>query len=103
MNLDQLPLSAQSPRIITNNAPRNMLYWHDLTAKEQENFDWMEDPEAEDFFRYKGYVYALCEFMRCPQQVVSFHGWHGYTSEGFFSGIVVKVIDDQVIVGRYYS
>lgn len=92
--------------IITNNQPRQLIYGHELTEKEKEDFDYLDDIDGHDFFRYKGQVYDPCEFMRIENHPDSdFNSWQGYSSDTFFSGIVLKYNDDMesVIVGRYYS
>ena len=94
-------------KIKTNNVPRAILNWFDLSKKEQKEFDWMEeaDKESASFVRYKGWVYSLSEFMRVENDH-NLKGWDGYSSNSFFSGILVKFIKDDydhVIVGTYLS
>lgn len=94
--------------VITNNVPRPVLYWDDLTPKEQAEFDYVgNDPYNYSFFRFKGWVYDLGEFMRIPDgvQYDSWRDWHGYQSDTFFSGVLVKVNyrEETVIVGRFYT
>jgi hypothetical protein len=88
--------------IITNNVPRDVLYSHELPAKELAEFDYLDNPEEASFFRYKGEVYDLGEFMRGGGELSA---WDGYQSDSYFSGILVKYAQDneRVIVGRYYS
>lgn len=94
-------------KIISNNQPRPLLRWWDLTEKEQQEFDWLETVEEQscaDFFRYKGQVYCLDEFTNLKDG--PFSGWDGVYAGSFFSGVLVKfinVFDDEIIVGRYYS
>lgn len=93
--------------VITNNSPRPVLFWDDLTPEEQKEFDYVgNDPYMYSFFRYKGHVYDLGEFMRIPDgiQYADWKDWHGYQSDTFFSGVLVKVnySESTVIVGRYY-
>ena len=91
-------------QIKTNNQPRPLLGWDELTSKEQKEFDWIEDPmdTGLDFFRYKGWVYSLEEFLVAPYP--DFEGWDGYHSDSFFSGILVKYDgDEQVILATYFS
>lgn len=96
--------------IRTNNAKRDILDAWQLTDKERKEFDYLDwgaiekGEDSASFFRYKKQVYDLGEFVRVP------HGsrlnkWHGYTSETFFSGVVIKYCEDTecVIVGYYYS
>ena len=102
-------------RIITNHHRRLMLYWCDLTPAEQGEFDWLDDPDTADFFRFKGQVYCTQEFMRIEHHPnEEFSSWDGYSSDSFFSGILVKYpyLDnepdygydtDRIIVGWYLS
>lgn len=93
--------------IKTNNKPRFLVYGYELTEKEKSEFDWMEKEELEtaEFFRYKNRVYAVSEFLRVPEDSESFKGWDGYSSDSFFSGVIVKFCDDceSVIIGTYFS
>ena len=97
-------------KIKTNNQPRDILTWYDLTPAEQKEFDYLEEGEG-SFFRYKGWVYDLGEFMRTDVSIVlhpqrdSLEKWHGYASGSYFSGVLVRYTSncDQVIVGQYFS
>lgn len=103
-------------KIITNHVPRDVLYAWDLTGAEQSEFDYIdwglvENGESNpEFFRYKGEVYDLGEFLTTSElsRGAGHHDladWDGYQSDSFFSGIVVKYVDDyeRVIVGRFMS
>jgi hypothetical protein len=89
--------------IKTNNVPRDLIYWCELTSKEQKEFDYLEDKSGEQFFRYKGNVYHLGEFQHTEH--LPFQGWNGYASDSYFSGVLIKLVSDyeQVIVATYYS
>ena len=89
-------------KIKTNNQPRDILTWYDLTPAEQKEFDYLEDGEG-SFFRYKNWVYDLGEFMRFDHTAIP-GDWHGYASDSFFSGTLVRFTSDyeQVIVGTYF-
>jgi hypothetical protein len=53
--------------IKTNNVPRDVLCWWDLTKKEQAEFDYLDSEGRQNeaqFFRYKKWVYDLGEFVR---------------------------------------
>lgn len=54
------------------------------------------------FFNYKNAWFDTCEFMRTPSAL---NAWDGYQSDTFFSGTLVRYVDDfeRVIVGRYFS
>ena len=90
-------------RIITNNQPRQLIYGYELTEKQRQDFDYLEDIDGNNFVKYKGNIYDVSEFMS-THNMDSLKGWDGYSSDSFFSGILIKYIDsDTVIVGRYYS
>ena len=88
--------------IITNNSPRPLIDFCQLTVKEQnEQRESFINAECLDYFRYKGRVYTTEDFMRCPEPLKD---WDGYESDTFFSGTLIKLLDDdRLIVGRYYS
>lgn len=92
--------------IRTNNKPREIIHACQLTEKEIAEFDYLEGERLEfsSFFRYKGNVYDLGEFMLCPSGF-QFEGWTGYYSDSAFSGILIKYCNDfdHVIVGQYFS
>lgn len=97
--------------IITNNKPRHIIYGFELSNKEKEQFDYLDNIDECSFFRYKGEIYDLKEFMRIdralaphPQQK-GWESWQGYSSDSCFSGVLVRYTSDyeSVIVGRYYS
>ncbi len=96
--------------IITNNHPRLLLCWHDLTKAERESFDYLDTDESREFasfFRYRGAAYDLGEFMRCPSGA-EFKGWDAYSADSFYSGILIRLgkdcyNGDSVIVARYFS
>lgn|SRR5574343_179876 len=102
-------------KIITNNQPRFTIGSYELTEEERKEFDylnWEAIDKGEDsatFFRYKGQLYDLGEFMGVPDTMENCHGfkgWQGYQSDSFFSGILIKYIPDdyeQIIVGQYFS
>ena len=76
--------------ITTNNHFRDILTAYDLTANEIKEFDYLAEGEG-SFFRYKGEVYDLGEFMRWdnPASPTS-KDWDGFRSDSYFSGIAVK-------------
>ena len=98
---------SDSLRIFTNNIPRPIVYGYELTDKEREDFDYYDNDEILDamFFRYKSQVYDLGEFMRLDRYSPFPKIWHGYMSDSYFSGVLVRYTDDQdnVIVGWYCS
>ena len=92
-------------KIRTNNKPRHIVYGFELSDKEKQAFDYLaNDLDDASFFRYKGQVYDLGEFMRIEENS-PLSGWHGYASDSFFSGLVVKYCNEyeSVTVGQYFS
>ena len=90
--------------IITNNQPRNLLYGSELTDKQKEDFDYIDDIDSHDFISYKGRIYDPSEFMRTEEKG-DFAAWQGYSSDSAFSGVLLRYTEDQeqVIMGTYYS
>jgi hypothetical protein len=106
--------------IKTNNVPRDVLCWWDLTKKEQAEFDYLDSEGRQNeaqFFRYKKWDYDLGEFVRVVPRsdlVGMEHpaedgspllGWDGICTDSFFSAIVVKWANDyeSVTVGLALS
>lgn len=98
-------------QIRCNNIPRPIIYGFELNEKQRQEFDYFDDIDGEKFFKYKGQIYDLSEFMGIREPVksnVQFKGWDkfdGYLSDSFFSGVLVKYLEDDesVIVGMYFS
>jgi len=99
-------------QIVTNHKPRPVIDGYELTATEREQFDYYDWQAIEDgttspqFFRYKGELYDLGEFFTTSEiHTVDLTAWHGYMSDSFFSGILVRYSDDfeEVTVGTYYN
>ena len=99
--------------IKTNNIPRETYQIFQLDEKEQQQvrkqFDYYNEEELQEqnFFKYKNHWYCLSDFLRLENSE-ELKGWDGYISDSYFSGVVVKFVDDfmsdySVIVGRYYS
>lgn len=90
-------------KIMTNNKPRQLIYGYELSDKQKQDFDYIEDIDSHDFVKYKNNIYDLSEFMRVENND-SLKGWEGYSSDSYFSGTLVKYIDDDnVIMGWYYQ
>lgn len=89
-------------KIKTNNQPRDILSWYDLTPAEQKEFDYLEEGEG-SFFRYKGWVYDLGEAMRVDHSSIP-DKWQGYYSGTAFSGVLIRYTSDynQIIAGMYF-
>lgn len=91
--------------IKTDNKRREILYWFDLTPKEQEEHkDDYDSVQESSFVRYRGYLYDLGECMALDKHPESdLRDWDGYWGDTYFSSTICKTIDsDWVIMGRAY-
>ena len=82
-----------------------LLTAYDLTENELKEFDYLEEGEG-SFFRYKGEVYDLGEFMAWDNPASPTRGdWDGCRGDSYFSGLVVKYDEccEMVKVGLYLS
>lgn len=94
----------------TNNQPRDVLRWYDLTAKERAEFDYIDTEQKQDeaeFMRYLGSCHDLHDMERglgMSEMPAQFKGWDNYKSDSFFSGILIRWVDEgeRVIAARYY-
>ncbi len=106
-------------KIYTNNQPRDFIDPSDLTEEERERFDYVDMASAHgEFLRYQGHAYHLSEFIRIEPPGIAgspsairvtedslFCGWHGVAADSYFSGVLIRIIDDaeQAVLGRYTS
>lgn len=77
-----------------------------LYSKLREQFDYLNEEQFDnnEFFQYKGHWYDVAEFMRIENNSAFGKQWDGYSSDSYFSGIVLKYCyDGTVIVGTYFS
>lgn len=106
--------------ITTNNVPRPLIYGMDLTPKEAKDFDYIDAEEfpTHNFFRYRGDVYDLQEFVRIVKKGESGgpfahcdHGgtlkeWDAIATDSYFSAVVIRFTDDtfeEIVVGLELS
>lgn len=96
----------------TNNVPRDIIEAYELSADEREQFDYLKwdaierGEDSASFFRFKGDLYDLGEFMRWDNPMSpTRHGWDGYRSDSYFSGLVVRYVDnfERVVVGTFFA
>lgn len=103
-------------KIVTNNHPRPLLTWIELTITERKEFDYIDVNDHDEvyhprFVRAYGNVYDIDDFEHInPSNPLK--GWGGFISESFWDGIVVKYAKpfdkyqsdyDFVVIGRYYD
>ena len=82
-------------KVYTNKHKRQFKYRNEVPNDVlQDDFDWLDDDSSYDgFIHYRGNWYHVSEFMRCDDNS-PFNGWHGYHSDSFFSGILIRLSDD---------
>jgi len=112
----KLPLDMYDIRdgfeITTNHNPRPLLFWGELTEKERAEFDFFDTTCGMDYFRFKGEVYSLGQFVppsgrwSCLADGHPFSQWDGCMPDSFFSAVVIKyprefghVDSENIIVG----
>ena len=98
-------------RITTNHVPRDIVDAWELTAEERAEFDYLDwdaidrGEDSASFVRYRGELVDLAEFgvWTNPESPLRAGGWDGFRSDSYFSGLLVRYVDDfeRVIVGRY--
>lgn len=100
------------PTITTNNVPRDILDAYELAPAERADFDYLDwsaierGEDSASFFRYRGQLYDLGEFERWDNPASPTRlGWDGFRSDSYFSGIVVRYVDDceRIVVGTVLS
>ena len=80
-----------------------LLTFNELKPKEQSEFDYIEDSEKDyqRFFRAFKWIYDANDMMCIEDKNLDYHVYHGET---FFSGIFVKICDDdRVKVVQYFT
>lgn len=96
--------------LTTNRQPRDTVSWHDLPAKEQEIFDYIEgeDQYTSRLFQYRGSWYDYYEFEQASEFFQA-EGWDGMQAQSAFDAILITYfdkdgdfLDDQVIVGHIH-
>lgn len=103
---------------VTNNVPRELFSWSELSEKAKENFDYIADiirenpddynPYAAHFVEYLGEWYDLDEFTITPG--VKAAGWNVVQADSYFSATLCRYFDregnymgDYVVMGRCWS
>lgn len=95
-------------RVITNHVPRDVIEAHELTAAERADFDYLNwdaidrGEDSAQLVRYRGELYDLGEFTVWDNPASpTREKWDGFLSDSFFSGLVVRYVEDceRVIVG----
>lgn len=88
--------------IKTNNVPRDIISGFELPDNIKPEFDYMDNVEGGSFIRYKNDYYDIGDFVRTDNNG-HLKEWDGYTAETYFSGVAIKLVDDdQAIMCSYY-
>ena len=100
-------------QIITNNIPRPVLHCFELPKRYWKEVDFNPEDSEDDrsFVVYKDNAISLGDFMTTRPGPWShglpetFHGWDGYASDSFFSGTLIKLVEDgeMAILATYLS
>jgi hypothetical protein len=90
-------------KIITNNKPRFLISGYELPDNIKECFDYIDpiDFDMHDFVLYKGQYYDIHQFMK-TDDISEFEGWQGYISDTVFSGVLIKIVDDDRVIMATY-
>ena len=84
-------------QIITNNNERHFLYGFEVPKSVlTDQFDYLDDDmQSDGFIHYRGIWYHTSDFMRIENHPdTDFSSWHGYSSDSYFSGVLIRLSDD---------
>lgn len=100
-------------KITTNNQPRLLLSWNELTKTEQEalnceHSDGYSEYSIDDFIRYRGDLLRLEDFFAIldGKETKHFGDWDAYSPHTVFSGVLLRYDpddSDRVVMGSYYE
>ena len=81
--------------IKTNNHERFFKFCDEVPKTVYNDFDHLdEDQKFDGWIHYKNFWYHVTDFMRIENNE-HFKGWHGYNSDSFFSGVLIKLSEDS--------
>lgn len=83
--------------IRTNNRWRQFVSGEEVPAHiMHDQFDYLDaDMREGGFFKYKNWWYHLSDFDITPSwSFLHQDGWHGYTTDTFFSGVAIRITED---------
>lgn len=115
LSVPRADIHTNSPKGVFRMAIVPVVYGWDLSEEERAEFDYMDDINEGSFFRYRGNVYDLSEFVRIVHpgradpnpfchwdHTGALRGWDGIATDSYFSGVVVKYVSDELLrVGLY--
>jgi len=89
-------------QVTTNNHDRQFLFGYEVPEEVKAEYDWLDDDSKHDnWIKFKGHHYHVADFMAVnnivhnPNPPEWQEGWDGYRSDSFFSGVVIKISDDN--------
>ena len=80
-----------------------IIYWHDLTDEEKEDLDYIDPEDGGSFFRYRGDINDMGNFMRVEiGGPFARAGWQGIHGSGYWNATIIAINDsgDGVKVAR---
>lgn len=92
-----------SIKIYGNGHDISIISGFELTDKERKEFDYYDNESLDNvsFFRYRGNVYDMSEFERLDKNNPFYGKFDGHISDSFFSGVLVKLSDDNETLKAY--
>ena len=102
-------------QIISNHHRYPIIYGFELSERWRKEFDYLEKDELDSqmFVKYHDWVYSVGDFTNLHNRMwvsgdvsEQFKGWDGYITDSFFSGVLIKVDEDDteyVKMGRFFS
>ena len=92
-------------KIKTNHHRRELLDSHEVPKNIIKNdFDWLDEDDTTGFIHYKKTWYHLSQFVRVEKNTnLDILGYSGIHGETYFSGIIIKLFDnDTISISSYY-
>lgn len=104
VHVNPAPHASYNLTIRSNGVARDLLRYDELTPAEQKDNDW-DTEQSHCYVRYQNYVTPFKNFSQYTKNGQEHAaGWDGLASDSFFSGLVVRMLDDErIIVGRCWS
>jgi hypothetical protein len=100
-------------KVITNGHPRPVILASELTEDDLRRLGYTPD-EGDTFVHYRDWIYPISDFSTTwglsrnsegSTTPADLQGWHGFLSDSYFTGIVLRYTEDNdfVVVGRFHT